>query len=64
MGRSGRILTLGVLVIVAGLALVAYNWVQVPLVKFDLGVGQCKFGPPLAGFTSPSDCRSSIAASQ
>jgi hypothetical protein len=53
VGWSGRFVALGLLVIVAGLAVIGYNWVQIPLVKFDLGAGQCKFGPPLAGVYIP-----------
>lgn len=52
MGR--RPLLAPVLVVLVGaLGLAAYNWVQIPFVKFDLQVGQCKFGPPLAGVYIP-----------
>jgi hypothetical protein len=43
------------LVVAAGLAAVStYYWVQIPLVKFSLATGQCKWGPPLAGVYIPS----------
>jgi hypothetical protein len=44
---------LGLLVIVGALGVTAYNWVQVPFLKFELQPGQCKFGPPLAGVYIP-----------
>jgi hypothetical protein len=53
-GRSlGRLVALLLVAAAAGLALVAYNWVQIPFVRFSLQVGQCKFGPPLAGVYVP-----------
>ena len=51
--ERGRLLALGLLLLVVLLALVAYNWVQIPLVRFHLQAGQCKFGPPLAGVYVP-----------
>jgi len=44
----------GLLVVVVGLGVTAYNWVQIPFVMFHLQTGQCKFGPPLAGVYVPS----------
>ncbi len=44
---------LGLLVLAGALGVTAYNWVQVPFVKFELRAGQCKFGPPLAGVYVP-----------
>lgn len=41
-------------VLVGAIGVAAYNWVQLPFVKFHLQVGQCKFGPPLAGVYIPS----------
>ena len=35
--------------LIGALAVATYNWVQIPLVKFTLQAGQCKWGPPLAG---------------
>lgn len=49
----GRLVALLLVVAAGGLALVAYNWVQIPFVRFSLQVGQCKFGPPLAGVYVP-----------
>jgi hypothetical protein len=40
-------------VALGGLGLATYNWVQIPFLKFKLEVGQCKFGPPLAGVYVP-----------
>ena len=38
------------LLLTAGLlAVTTYYWVQIPLLKFRLEAGQCKWGPPLAG---------------
>jgi len=51
---AGRLVALGLVVIAAALAVTAYYWVQVPFVKFDVQVGQCKFGPPLAGVYVPA----------
>lgn len=58
MGRgraaaAGRFLALGLLVVVAGIGVTGYFWVQIPFVKFHLQAGQCKFGPPLAGVYLP-----------
>lgn len=44
---------LGLLLVLGLLIAVFYNWIQVPLVRFNLQVGQCKFGPPLAGVYLP-----------
>lgn len=30
-------------------AVASYLWVQIPFLKFQLGAGDCKWGPPLAG---------------
>ena len=46
-------MALVLLVIIGALALTAYNWVQIPFLKFELQAGQCKFGPPLAGVYIP-----------
>ena len=46
-------MVLGLLVLISALGVTAYNWVQIPFVKFELQVGQCKFGPPLAGVYVP-----------
>ncbi len=46
-------MVLGLVVILGALAVTAYNWVQIPFVKFNLQAGQCKFGPPLAGVYIP-----------
>src|SRR5215471_19714533 len=51
--RARSLLVLGLLVIVGVLGLTAYNWVQIPFLKFELQAGQCKFGPPLAGVYIP-----------
>ncbi len=51
--RAGWIAVLGLLVLIGALAVTAYNWVQIPFVKFELHAGQCKFGPPLAGVYIP-----------
>ena len=53
MGRQ-RLLVLGLVVTVAALGVTSYYWVQIPFVRFQLQVGQCKFGPPLAGVYIPS----------
>jgi hypothetical protein len=49
--RSGRVAVIAALalVLIGALAVATYYWVQIPLVKFTLQVGQCKWGPPLAG---------------
>lgn len=53
-GRGARsLLLLVLLVIVGALVVTAYNWVQIPFLKFELQAGQCKFGPPLAGVYIP-----------
>jgi hypothetical protein len=53
-GRGARsLLVLVLLVIVGALAVTAYNWVQIPFLRFELQAGQCKFGPPLAGVYIP-----------
>jgi hypothetical protein len=39
------------------LGVTAYFFIQIPLVKFQLAAGQCKFGPPLAGVYLPSRLR-------
>ncbi len=41
--------TIALLVTVGGLGVASYYWVQIPFIKFSLSVGQCKWGPPLAG---------------
>jgi hypothetical protein len=51
--RSGTLALLGLLVVLGLLAVTFYNWVQLPLVRFNLQVGQCKFGPPLSGVYLP-----------
>jgi hypothetical protein len=45
---AGLLITLGLL------GVTAYYWVQIPFVKFNVVVGQCKFGPPLAGVYFPN----------
>ena len=40
-------------VALGAVGLATYNWVQIPFLKFKLEVGQCKFGPPLAGVYAP-----------
>ena len=45
---------IGLIAVVGVLALTAYNWVEIPFVKFRLTAGQCKFGPPLSGVYFPS----------
>jgi hypothetical protein len=40
---------LAVAVISGAAAIATYNWVQIPFLKATLQVGQCKWGPPLAG---------------
>lgn len=50
---SGALVALGLIVVLSLLGAITYNWVQIPLVKFNLQVGQCKFGPPLAGVYVP-----------
>ena len=51
MHRSGRVAVIAglALLLIGALAIATYNWVQIPLVKFTLQAGQCKWGPPLAG---------------
>src|SRR5438132_5870095 len=51
MHRRGRVSLIAglALLIIAALAATTYYWVQIPLVKFALQAGQCKWGPPLAG---------------
>src|SRR5438132_11683664 len=51
MHRRGRVSVIAglALLIIAALAAATYYWVQIPLVKFTLQAGQCKWGPPLAG---------------
>jgi hypothetical protein len=46
--------TIALLVTVGGLAVASYYWVQLPFIKFSLSVGQCKWGPPLAGVYIPA----------
>src|SRR6266566_3301125 len=54
-GRGvGVLAALGLLVTIGMLAVTAYAFVQIPLVKFSLRAGECKFGPPLAGVYIPS----------
>jgi hypothetical protein len=43
------IVALIMLLAAALLAVSTYYWVQIPLLKFTLQAGQCKWGPPLAG---------------
>jgi hypothetical protein len=50
---AGVLLALGLLVTVAMLTVTTYYWVQIPFLKFNLQVGQCKWGPPLAGVYFP-----------
>lgn len=38
---------------VVGLGVISYFWVQIPFIKFRLHVGECKWGPPLAGVYIP-----------
>jgi hypothetical protein len=38
-----------VVVTVMMLGVASYFWVQIPFVKFQLHVGECKWGPPLTG---------------
>jgi hypothetical protein len=46
--------TLVVLIaIIAALGVISFFWVQIPFLKFQLGVGECKWGPPLAGVYAP-----------
>src|SRR5438105_6043999 len=52
--RAGVLAALGLLVTIGLLALIAYYFVQIPLLKFSLRAGECKFGPPLAGVYIPS----------
>ena len=40
---------LALLLIAALTAVTTYYWVQIPLLRFTLQAGQCKWGPPLAG---------------
>jgi len=42
-----------VLATLGGLGVASYFWVQIPFIKFTLSVGQCKWGPPLAGVYIP-----------
>jgi len=57
MTKSGSkvagIVSLGLLVMVGLLAVATNTWVQIPFLKFTLAVGECKFGPPLAGVYIP-----------
>ena len=53
--RSWALLVaIAVMVSLGLLVLTAYNWVEIPFLKFKLSAGQCKFGPPLAGVYFPS----------
>jgi hypothetical protein len=52
--RVGVLAALGLLVTIGLLAVTAYYFVQIPLVKFSLQASECKFGPPLAGVYFPS----------
>jgi hypothetical protein len=52
--RIAGLVTLGVLLTVGLLAVTTYYWVQIPFLRFTLGAGECKFGPPLAGVYFPS----------
>jgi hypothetical protein len=45
---------LGLLLAIGLLAVTTYYWVQIPILKFSLRAGQCKYGPPLAGVYFPS----------
>lgn len=54
--KAAGIAALGLLVLV-GLMAVTYYWVQIPFLRFTLQVGQCKFGPPLAGVYIPGRLR-------
>jgi hypothetical protein len=47
--RLASLVPIGVIILVGALAVTSYFWVQIPLVKFTLQAGQCKWGPPLAG---------------
>jgi hypothetical protein len=45
------------LLLISGLGITTYYWVQIPFVKFTLSAGQCKWGPPLAGVYLPGRLR-------
>lgn len=47
--QLASLVLIGLILVVAGLAVTTYFWVQIPLLKFTLQAGQCKWGPPLAG---------------
>ena len=47
--RLASLVVIGLILLVAALAVTTYFWVQIPLLKFTLQAGQCKWGPPLAG---------------
>jgi hypothetical protein len=50
----GVLAALGLIVAIGLLAVTTYFFVQIPLLKFSLRAGECKFGPPLAGVYIPS----------
>ena len=47
--RLASLVLIGLIIVVGGLAVTTYFWVQIPLLKFTLQAGECKWGPPLAG---------------
>jgi len=47
--RLLSLVVIGLIVVVAALTVTSYFWVQIPLLKFTLQAGECKWGPPLAG---------------
>jgi hypothetical protein len=51
------IVALALAATVGVLGVTGYFFVQIPLVKFQLAAGQCKFGPPLAGVYFPGRLR-------
>ena len=55
--RRACLLLIGLTLVIAALAVTTYFWVQIPLLKFTLQAGECKWGPPLAGVYLPGRLR-------
>jgi hypothetical protein len=47
--RLAGVVLIVVVVLAGAVAVTTYFWVQIPLVRFSLQAGECKWGPPLAG---------------
>jgi hypothetical protein len=55
---SGLLIAVLTVALIAGSgAVTTYYWVHIPFIKFTLQVGQCKWGPPLAGVYLPGRLR-------